>query len=54
MSYSNPHTISHHTGVITTTDAAVTIPISGPKGMKGRLIDIIADAVPAALAVATR
>jgi hypothetical protein len=42
MSYSNPRTISHHTGVITTTDAAVTIPISGPKGAKGRLIDIIA------------
>jgi len=42
MSYSNPTSVTHTTGAITTTDAAVTIPIAGPKGKTGRLIDIIA------------
>jgi hypothetical protein len=42
MSYSNPTTVTHTTGAITTTAAATTIPIAGPKGMRGRLVDIIA------------
>jgi hypothetical protein len=42
MSYSTPRTVTHTLPAITTTGAAVTMPISGPKGMKGRLIDIIA------------
>ena len=42
MSYSNPTTITYTTGAITTTAAAVTLPIRGPKGMQGRLRDIVA------------
>lgn len=42
MSYSNGYTVTHTTGAITTTDAAVTIPIAGPSGKQGRLLDIIA------------
>ncbi len=42
MSYSNPTTVTYTTGAITTTGAAVTIPLKGPKGMSGRLVDIIA------------
>ena len=42
MSYSQPQQITYTTGAITTTAAAVTIPIRGPKGKQGRLRDVIA------------
>lgn len=42
MSYSNPIQITYTTGAITTTAAAATLPIRGPKGKTGRLRDIIA------------
>ena len=42
MSYSSPMRVTYTTGAITTTAAAATLPIRGPKGMQGRLIDIIA------------
>lgn len=42
MSYSNPTTVTHSTAAITTTAAAATYVIGGPKGMKGRLIDVVA------------
>ena len=42
MSYSQPQQITHTTGAITTTAAAVTIPLRGPKGKQGRLRDVIA------------
>ena len=42
MSYSNPISITYTTGSITTTTAATTIPIRGPKGMQGRLREITA------------
>ncbi len=42
MSYSQPQHITYTTGAITTTAAAVTIPIRGPKGKQGRLRDVIA------------
>jgi len=42
MSYSNAQQITYTTGAITTTAAAVTLPIRGPKGKQGRLRDVIA------------
>lgn len=42
MSYSQPQQITYTTGAITTTAAAVTLPIRGPKGKQGRLRDVIA------------
>lgn len=42
MSYSQPQQITYTTGAITTTAAAVTIPVRGPKGKQGRLRDVIA------------
>lgn len=42
MSYSNPIAITYTTGAITTTAAAVTLPIRGPKNMQGRLREIVA------------
>lgn len=42
MSYSQPTRITYTTGAITTTAAAATLPIRGPKGMQGRVMDIIA------------
>ena len=42
MSYTNPQQITYTTGAITTTAAAATLPIRGPKGKTGRLRDIIA------------
>ena len=42
MSYSQPQQITYTTGAITTTAAAVTIPLRGPKGKQGRLRDVIA------------
>ena len=42
MSYSNPFSITYTTGAITTTAAAVTLPIRGPKGKQGRLREIVA------------
>ena len=42
MSYENPQTITYTTGAITTTAAAATLPLRGPKGKQGRVRDIIA------------
>lgn len=42
MSYSNPQQITYTTGAITTTAGAATLPIRGPKGKQGRVVDIIA------------
>ena len=42
MSYENPQQITYTTGAITTTAAAATLPIRGPKGKQGRLRDVIA------------
>lgn len=42
MSYSQPQQITYTTGAITTTAAAATLPIRGPKGKQGRIVDIIA------------
>lgn len=42
MSYSQPNRITYTTGAITTTAAAATLPIRGPKGKQGRLVDVIA------------
>ena len=42
MAYDQGNTITYTTGAITTTAAATTLPIRGPKGKQGRLIDVIA------------
>lgn len=42
MAYDNGNTITYTTGAITTTAAAATLPLRGPKGMQGRVVDIIA------------
>lgn len=42
MAYDQGTTITYTTGAITTTAAAVTLPIRGPKGKQGRLVDVIA------------
>ena len=42
MSYDQATTITYTTGAITTTAAAVTLPLRGPKGKQGRVVDIIA------------
>lgn len=42
MSYSTPNFITYTTGAITTTAAAATLPIRGPKGKQGRVVDVIA------------
>lgn len=42
MSYLNPQQITYTTGAITTTAATTTLPIRGPKGKQGRVVDIIA------------
>jgi hypothetical protein len=42
MSYSQPQQITYTTGAITTTAGAATLPIRGPKGKQGRVVDIIA------------
>ena len=42
MAYDQGNTITYTTGAITTTAGAVTLPIRGPKGMQGRLVDVIA------------
>ena len=42
MAYDQGNVITYTTGAITTTAAAVTLPIRGPKGMQGRLVDVIA------------
>ena len=43
MSYFNPaQQITYTTGAITTTAGAATLPIRGPKGKKGKLVEIVA------------
>ena len=42
MAYDQGNVITYTTGAITTTAAAVTLPIRGPKGKQGRLVDVIA------------
>lgn len=42
MSYDNPTYVTYTTGAITTTAAAATLPIRGPKGHSGRLVDVVA------------
>ena len=42
MSYSRARTIGYTIATITTTAAAATYPIRGPKGKQGRLVDVIA------------
>jgi len=42
MSYSQPRQITYTTGAITTTASTVTLPLRGPKGLQGRVRDIIA------------
>ena len=42
MAYDNPIYTTYTTGAITTTAATVTLPIRGPKGQSGRLVDVIA------------
>lgn len=42
MSYANPIQITYTTAAITVTAAATTWPMRGPKGLTGRLVDVIA------------
>ena len=42
MSYSRASRMVYNLGSITTTASTVTLPIRGPKGTQGRLIDVIA------------
>jgi len=42
MAYDQGNVITYTTGAITTTAGAVTLPIRGPKGKQGRLVDVIA------------
>lgn len=42
MSYSQKNNITYTTGAITTTASTVTLPIRGPKGKQGRIVDVIA------------
>lgn len=42
MSYDNGNIVTHRSVAITTTAAAATYAIRGPKGKRGRLVDVIA------------
>jgi hypothetical protein len=42
MSYSQNNLITYTTGAITTTASTVTLPLRGPAGKQGKLVDIIA------------
>lgn len=42
MSYDNGNIVTHRSVAITTTSGAATYAIRGPKGKRGRLVDVIA------------